>query len=163
ATLVVVNTGTAMAKQVVPNPLLPTIATVTGSASATANGMPTPIDIPGGTTATFTWNLTASGNGSLSMTGQVAGTDANLGTPGQTAVYTWADTEKGASPGSLSFMVAARGADALTGAAINSNQAQSNLVVVVTPPSLLVESVLAPARVSRGQSFPVSVTVKNTG
>lgn len=77
ATLVVTNTGTALAKNVLPNPQLPMTMSVTGNASAQPMGSPVATDIPGGGTASFSWTFMAQGTGSFHFEVGASGMDAN--------------------------------------------------------------------------------------
>lgn len=247
ASLVVTNTGTAVARDVAVAGAGITFATLTGTASATVSGAaPAPVDIPGGASFTFRWNLVATGQGSLTFSAAVAGADANSNAPiasgqetsnaasvlaptalvvsgvsapgtlargqafnvtvqvrnnggtgannvvptpspltvastgstavtltqapapqaiaaGATATFTFAYVETGTGTGSLAFSAGATGVSATTGAQVNAPAVQSPLVSVVNGPSLVVESVTAPPRVSRGQSFNVAITVRNSG
>ncbi|MBK7861791.1 MAG: hypothetical protein IPJ65_24880 [Archangiaceae bacterium] len=79
ATLVVRNDGDALARGVLPTPAIPLAITVSGNASATASAAPTAVDVPGGSTATFTWAYVASGTGSFSLSARVRGVDQNSG------------------------------------------------------------------------------------
>ncbi|HUS65512.1 MAG TPA: hypothetical protein VMZ28_13265, partial [Kofleriaceae bacterium] len=82
---------------------------------------------------------------------------------GASATFTWDYVENGTAPGSIRFTGAARGTSAAGGAVVSANSTQTNLMLVVSPPALVVESVNVPAKVSRGQSFPVTVAVRNGG
>jgi hypothetical protein len=247
ASLVVNNTGTAVARNVTVAAGGPVLNTLTGTAAATIGGAaPAPVDIPGGGSFTFRWNLTAAGQGSLQFSAAVTGSDANSNAPiasgnvtsnaaqvlaptalvvsgvaapatigrgqpfnvtvsvrnnggtaannvsptpspltvnatggaqvtltqapaaqaiaaGATATFTFGYVETGSGTGNLAFSSGAGGVSATTGAQVIAPAVQSPLVQVVNGPALLVESVVAPARVSRGQSFNVAVTVRNTG
>lgn len=79
ATLVVRNDGEAMARNVVPVPAIPAATTVSGTASAAATIAPPAQDVPGGSTATFTWTYVASGAGTFSLAATVRGTAMNSG------------------------------------------------------------------------------------
>lgn len=83
--------------------------------------------------------------------------------PGATGVFTFHYAENGTSPGSLRFTAGARGLDAVSGASLTAVATQSNLLLVRPVPALLVEAVTLPAKLSRGQTFNVTVRVKNTG
>jgi len=76
--LTVTNSGTASATL-----MLPSYVANAGAASATVIGagpVPAgPVTIPPGTSAAFTWTLSASGFGTLAFTVSVAGTDAGTG------------------------------------------------------------------------------------
>lgn len=80
---------------------------------------------------------------------------------GASATFTWSYTETGTSAGSLSFTAGARGMNGTT--AVTANPTSSNLALVVVPPSLRIDSVTVPARVSRSQSFDAVVVVRNAG
>lgn len=79
ATLVVRNDGEAMARNVAPVPAIPVATTVSGTASAVATVAPAAQDVPGGSTATFTWTYVASGAGTFSLAATVRGTAMNSG------------------------------------------------------------------------------------
>ncbi len=246
ATLVVTNTGSATAKNVLPSPLLPASVSATGNASAAAAVSPAAVDIPGGGTVTFTWDYLASGAGTMSISAGAGGTDeasgavinsslaksnaatvmapsalavtsltapsllnrgqafnvtmvvknnggtaanavlpnpnpatvaptggANATTattltaqniaPGASATFTWSYVENGTAVGNLSFTAGARGTAAGTGTVVNANPSSSNLSVVVAPPSLIIDSVTLPAKISRGQTYNAVVVVRNSG
>lgn len=104
----------------------------------------------------------------VASTGGAAATTASMPAAqniaaGATATFTWSYTENGASPGTLAFSVGARGTAVATNTMVTAATTQSNLVVVVTPPALLIDQVTMPARLSRGQTFDVTVIVRNTG
>lgn len=79
-TLLVRNTGTAPARDVLPDPLAPTLTTLSGTASATTTTTQTARVIPGGGTVAFTWTYVASGTGDLRFTARATGEDALMGT-----------------------------------------------------------------------------------
>lgn len=247
ASLVVTNTGTALARNVGVTAAGIGFSTLTGTASATVSGAaPAPVDLPGGASVTFRWNLVAAGQGSLAFTAAVVGADGNSNAPitsgqvtsnaasvlaptalvvssvaapatiargqafnvtvqvrnnggtgatnvvptpspltvaatglaavtltqapaaqaiaaGATATFTFAYVETGTGAGSLAFSAGAAGVSATTGAQVSAPAVQSSLISVVNGPALVVESVTAPPRVSRGQSFSVAITVRNSG
>lgn len=245
ATLVVRNEGEAVARGVVPVPAMPVATTVSGTATATASAAPAAQDVPGGSTATFTWVYVASGSGTFSLASRVRGTGLNSGAvveavapaqtvsvvppsalqivelsapsplnptqgfdltvkvkntggsaangvsidpappsivaaqgasarlvtaaaaqtiaPGATATFVFRYAENGTGPGSLRFTAGARGVDSLSGLPITAIATTSNLVLVAAVPALLVEAITLPAKVTRGQTFPVGVRVRNTG
>lgn len=81
--MVVSNTGQATANNVTPSAL--TVNT-TGTASALYTSGPTPgsANIPGGTSATFSWIYTCNSGtsgGTITFSGNATGTDANSGSP----------------------------------------------------------------------------------
>ncbi|MBU7012514.1 MAG: hypothetical protein HXS46_17675 [Theionarchaea archaeon] len=81
--MVVSNTGQAIASNVTPSAL--TVNT-TGTASAVYTSGPTPgsANIPGGTSATFSWTYTCNSGangGTITFSGNATGTDANSGSP----------------------------------------------------------------------------------
>lgn len=117
---------------------------------AVSNVLPNPLTL---TTA-------ASGGASATTSSMPA---AQTLAAGASATFTWSFTETGTSPGTLAFTAGARGTAAATGTAVNANPTQSNQVVVVTPPALLIDQVTLPAKLSRGQAFDVTVVVRNTG
>jgi hypothetical protein len=82
ATLVVHNTGTATAKGVLPEPLVPM---VTGITAMTSTTMPTAIDIPGNSTATFTWIYASAVAGNFTLKTGAKGADGNSLIPVLTA------------------------------------------------------------------------------
>lgn len=246
ASLVVTNTGTALARGVAIAPGAPAFTAISGTAAATVGGAaPAPVDIPGGASHTFRWDLTASGAGALEFTAGVTGTDANSLAPiasgnttsnaaqvlaptalvvsqvaapstigrsqafsvtvsvrnnggtaannvlpqvplqvaatglaaatmtqapaaqaiaaGATATFSFSYVETGTGTGTLAFSSGATGVSATTGAPVTAPAVQSPLSSVVANPALVVESVVVPARVSRGQTFNVAVTVRNSG
>ncbi|MDP2272993.1 MAG: hypothetical protein Q8K32_19810 [Archangium sp.] len=121
ATLVVKNSGSALAKNVLPNPP----ATTGGAATTTT--VATPVDLPGGATAVFTWSYTATGTGNLSLA------------------------------------TVASGVDQAQGLTIHSNPATSNTATVQAPSALVVTALTVPSLITRGQTFDVTLVVKNTG
>ncbi len=82
ATFGVTNSGEALANGVAPVPNPPTVAATSGSASLSASPALAPVDVPGGSTAVFTWTFTAAGTppASLSLAAGASGRDANSGT-----------------------------------------------------------------------------------
>jgi len=80
ATLGVSNGGEALARDVAPVPNPPSVA---AGGSATLSGSPAaaPLDVPGGSTAVFSWTFTAAGTppDSLTLTASANGADANSG------------------------------------------------------------------------------------
>ncbi|MBX7097439.1 MAG: hypothetical protein K1X89_06995, partial [Myxococcaceae bacterium] len=80
---------------------------------------------------------------------------------GGSAPLTWTFTATTAGP--LTLTIAVQGTDDRTGAAVKSALATSNTAQVGAAPSLQVTALTVPAAVTRGQRFPVGVTVKNTG
>ncbi len=127
ATLVVKNTGSALARGVRPDPALPVVTTASGTASATSTSAPAPVDLPGGASAAFTFSYTVSGTGSFTLTGGAKGTDANSGAE-------------------------------LTIAGVKSNVAQ-----VLAPSALEVTEASLPATLNPGQSFTLTLKVRNNG
>jgi hypothetical protein len=81
---------------------------------------------------------------------------------GASASFVWSFAEDGASSGTLQLSGGATGLDANSGASVFAAPAQSTPLTVQQPAALSV-AVAAPARISRGQSFSVSVTVANAG
>ncbi len=79
ATLVVRNDGEGVAKGVLPAPVTPVAATVSGTATATSATVPAAQDIAGGGMATFTWVYVPAGAGVLSLAAKVRGTGLNSG------------------------------------------------------------------------------------
>lgn len=80
---------------------------------------------------------------------------------GATAAFTW--TYQASGTGTFSLAALAQGTDQATGALLNSPLATSNAGTVTAPSSLVVTSVSVPTFVTRGQTFTVSLTVRNTG
>jgi hypothetical protein len=80
ATLGVSNGGEALARDVAPVPNPPSVA---AGGSATLSGSPAtaPVDVPGGSTAVFSWTFTPAGTppDSLTLTASAGGADANSG------------------------------------------------------------------------------------
>lgn len=78
--MTVQNTGQATANAVLPIPNPPT-PVPSGGAAATTSTMPSPVAIPGGSSATFVYTCTENGTGpgTLAFTGAAQGTDANSG------------------------------------------------------------------------------------
>lgn len=104
----------------------------------------------------------------LAATGAAAASTPTIQTAqniaaGASATFTWSYTETGTGAGSLSFTAGARGTVAGTGAQVNANATSSNLAVVVAPPALIIESIIVPAKVSRGQTYNATVVVRNSG
>jgi len=81
ATLGVTNTGEALARDVAPVPNPPSVAVTAGSGSLTASPAQAPVDVPGGSTAVFSWTFSASGSppASLVLSAGASGADANSG------------------------------------------------------------------------------------
>jgi hypothetical protein len=81
ATLGVTNAGEALARDVAPSPNPPSVGANSGSGTLTASPAPAPVDVPGGSTAVFSWTLTAGGTppASLALSAGATGTDANSG------------------------------------------------------------------------------------
>ncbi|HUS68625.1 MAG TPA: hypothetical protein VMZ28_29015, partial [Kofleriaceae bacterium] len=125
--------------------------TVKNNGGATANNV---VPFPIAPTATVT-----EGAGAVTSSAPAAQNIA----AGASATFTWDYVENGTAPGSIRFTGAARGTSAAGGAVVSANSTQTNLTLVVSPPALVVESVNVPAKVSRGQSFPVTVAVRNGG
>jgi hypothetical protein len=82
---------------------------------------------------------------------------------GAMGTFTFRFRESGTSTGALAFTVGARGTDQVSGALVAAVPVQSTQVRVLAPPALTVTSVTAPRFVSIGQTFPVTVTVRNVG
>jgi hypothetical protein len=82
---------------------------------------------------------------------------------GASTTFTWSYTENGSGTGTVAFTAGARGTDSTSGALLQANGTQTSPVSVVSPPSLVVESVTIPARISRGQGVTASVVVRNAG
>ena len=89
ALMVVANTGQAAATAVLPVPSPPAL-TATGGANAATSTSISPASIPGGGSATFTWQYAENGNdtGTIALVAAVAGTDANSGDRVQSAAAT---------------------------------------------------------------------------
>ena len=81
---------------------------------------------------------------------------------GASTTFSWTYVENGTAPGSLSLSGGAAGLDQNSGASVSAAAAQSSALTVQQPAALLAV-VAAPARISRGQTFPVTVTVTNPG
>jgi len=81
ATLGVTNSGEALARDVAPVPNPPSVAATTGAATLTASPAQAPADVPGGSTAVFSWTFTAGGTppASLVLSAGASGADANSG------------------------------------------------------------------------------------
>ncbi len=79
ATVLVKNTGTALARRVVASPGQPSSLSVSGDAALTFTSTPVPVDVPGGATVAMTWNATVGGTGAAAFTARVRGTDAASG------------------------------------------------------------------------------------
>ena len=79
-TLGVSNGGEALARDASPVPNPPSVG-ASGSATLSGSPAPAPLDIPGGSTAVFTWTFTAGGTppDSLVLSAGAMGTDANSG------------------------------------------------------------------------------------
>ncbi|MGQ0505212.1 MAG: hypothetical protein ACT4TC_07805, partial [Myxococcaceae bacterium] len=82
---------------------------------------------------------------------------------GATGTFTYSFRESGGGAGDLRFTTGATGTDSGSGLAVSANATQSNQVTVVAPPQLVIDSVSAPSKISRGQAFQASVTVRNAG
>ncbi|HYV47966.1 MAG TPA: PKD domain-containing protein [Myxococcaceae bacterium] len=80
---------------------------------------------------------------------------------GQTT-FTWAYTENGTGTGTLQLNAGAAGTDANSAASITGAALDSPVATVQAPAQLQV-TVSGPARLSRGQSFNIQVTVTNQG
>lgn len=245
ATLVVRNTGTALATMVGPDVAVPMATTASGNATATTTSPAAmPVDLPGGASVSFVWTYVAAGTGSLSLsvgarglrasgaqvtaaaatantnvvaagmlnitsltspgtvqrgqtftvsmtvrnsggstlagvlpsplrptttaTGGAAATTTSTPTaqmlaPGASTTFTWSFVESGTAAGSLTFNAGATATDGASGPVVTAPATQSNLTVVVAPAALVIETVTVPVRVSRGQTFNVAVTVRNSG
>jgi hypothetical protein len=123
---------------------------VKNTGSAPAKGvLPTPL---------LPTSATASGNASAVAT--VAPTAVDI-PGGGTVTFTWDYVAAGA--GSMSISAAARGTDQATGATITSTMAKSNDATVLAPSALAVTSLTAPSLINRGQTFNVTMVVKNNG
>jgi uncharacterized repeat protein (TIGR01451 family) len=83
--------------------------------------------------------------------------------PGATATFVFHYLENGTSLGSLKLQAGARGIDAVSGLPLAAVATQTNVVSVLAPPSLVIEAVTPPLKVTRGQHFPVEVRVHNVG
>jgi uncharacterized repeat protein (TIGR01451 family) len=81
---------------------------------------------------------------------------------GATATYTWTVKEDGAANGSISAATTAAGTDADSGAPIAAPPASQGPVPVEQPASLT-SALTAPAAITRGQSFTVTLSVRNSG
>ena len=81
---------------------------------------------------------------------------------GAQAIFTFAYVETGTAAGTLAFSAGATGIST-TGATVTAPAVQSALIQVVLQPALVTETVTVPAKVSRGQTFDVVVTVFNSG
>src|SRR5205823_1721952 len=104
----------------------------------------------------------------LTATGAAAATTASNPAAvtlaaGASATFTYAYVENGIAAGTLKLTAGAVGTDAVTNAAVTGAAASSVAMAVDAPAAVAVTSLTAPAFVSRGQSFPVSMTVTNSG
>ena len=83
ATLGVSNGGEALARDVAPVPNPPSVAATSGSTSLSASPAQAPVDVPGGSTAVFSWTFTAAGTppDSLTLSAGASGADSNSGVP----------------------------------------------------------------------------------
>jgi hypothetical protein len=81
---------------------------------------------------------------------------------GTSAIFSWSFVEDGTASGSLSLSGGAAGFDQNSNASVSAAAAQSS-ALTVQEPAALSAVVAAPARISRGQTFQVSVTVTNAG
>ncbi|HWE24737.1 MAG TPA: hypothetical protein VG496_12445, partial [Myxococcales bacterium] len=81
ATLVVTNSGQALAHNVSPVPNPPSVTAAAGSATLNASPAAAPVDVPGGSTVVFAWTFTAGGTppDSVTLSAGASGTDANSG------------------------------------------------------------------------------------
>ena len=79
ATFGVTNTGEALARDVVPVPDPPAVAALSGSATLSTAQTQAPVDVPGGSTAVFSWTFAVSGAApaSLQLSAGASGTDSN--------------------------------------------------------------------------------------
>jgi hypothetical protein len=82
---------------------------------------------------------------------------------GVAATFTWTLTEDGASSGALSATAAVTATDANSGAALSPAPIAAGPVPVEQRASLRIVSLSAPASITRGQSFTVTVAVANQG
>lgn len=82
ATFGVTNTGEALARDVVPLPNPPAVVALSGSAGLSTSQAPLPVDVPGGSTAVFSWTFAVSGTApaSLQLSAGGSGTESNAGT-----------------------------------------------------------------------------------
>lgn len=162
-TMTVANTGQATANGVAPNPLLPTMA-ITGGANAINVSSPPAQDIPGGSSATFTWTYFESGTGSGTLTfhAGVGGTDANAGTAVSAAAID-STTMTVQTPASLSITTFTAPAPILRGTGFtltlmvtNTGQATANNVIPNPNPPALTQTGGANATTSTAQT-PTSI------
>ena len=84
-------------------------------------------------------------------------------TGGATGTFTWSLVEDGSASGTLSAAAGATATDANSGAALSKPAQQAGPVPVEQPAALAIVSLTAPARVTRGQSFTLGLTVRNSG
>ncbi len=88
---------------------------------------------------------------------------ASSSVAGATSVaFSWSCQESGANSGTLSFTVHVTAADVNSGAAVSA-AAGSAAAAVQQPASLAVSSLVAPSRLSRGQTWTAELTVRNAG
>ena len=106
--------------------------------------------------------LTASVQG-LAAAGSATAAASQSIAAGASATFNFTFVESGTGAGALSFSAGATGVDVGTGLQVIGTPVQSNMATVLEPAALAVESISLPPRVSRGQSFTVDVSVKNTG
>ena len=125
--------------------------TVTNTGQATANGV---LPSPNPPTRSTTGGANAS-----TGTGLTPATIAG----GASATFTWNYTENGTGTGTIALSGGASGTDANSGAAVSAAVTSSNTAAVQTPASLTVTSLTLPPRLSRGQTFTVTMVVSNGG
>ena len=82
---------------------------------------------------------------------------------GASVTFQWTLTESGTGPGTIMVQAQAQGTDGNSGAPTWSTQASTAAAQVQVPAALRVISLSAPATLSRGQSFTVTLVVLNVG
>src|SRR6185503_19429461 len=120
--------------------------TVTNAGQVSANGV---------TAAVYAQD----GGGTASSVGPTPGLPVTLAA-GASKTFTWTFT--GVSAGLLTLTTTVTGTDANTGLSVTTGPLADGPLLIQTP-GLLVGQSSAPAVVSTGQWFPVSLTVTNTG
>jgi hypothetical protein len=84
-TMSVTNLGQGTVTGAAPNPLT---LNMIGSGGLIPLTIPAPADIAANASATYTWTYSAAGAGTLQLSGQVSGTDVNLGIPYSSPIRT---------------------------------------------------------------------------
>ncbi|MBI2945238.1 MAG: hypothetical protein HYY25_13675 [Candidatus Wallbacteria bacterium] len=140
----------------------PLVAAATVSQGQTFNGSLVVTNTGEATANIDSTALTFSGNG---LTATPAGTNPTSVPGGTSATYSYAIAAAGsATPGALSALFSVNAWDGNSNADVSKlSQPLSASTVVQTPAAFGFGSLVAPAMVSRGQTFSCSVVVTNTG